>query len=41
MSSSSPAKTTLLENPFEAILESEHPWDAKDIGSNSISVSNV
>ena len=26
---------------FEAVLESEHPWTCKDIGSNSISVLEI
>jgi vacuolar protein sorting-associated protein 54 len=30
-------RLSVPENPFEAILEHEHPWSVKDIGSNSIS----
>lgn len=26
------------DNPFESVLEMEHAWSTKDIGSNSISV---
>jgi hypothetical protein len=33
------AQATAGPQQFDAILESEHPWSSKDIGSNSISVS--
>nr|KAJ3421355.1 hypothetical protein HK105_003773 [Polyrhizophydium stewartii] len=30
-------KLTAAENPFEEVLNSEHPWSVKDIGNNAIS----
>ena len=32
-------KFAAVENPFEEVLNSEHPWSIMDIGCNAISVS--